>query len=332
MGLVDRIMGRRSRNKFPAALEYHVTLCPSFPHFPRFVRDGRLAGIRINSASLSNEEVIAELHSATSVGAGALVPLWFDVKGRQLRITEVLHNQTHVDIRLNHPIHVDTPTPVLFKAGAESGLLIEVTENGRRLIFADGRTFGPMSEVKPGDSLHIRDKSLVVYGEQFVTAELEKIATVKAAEFSRFFLSYVQCQRDVDEFRELVGRDSQVYLKIEDPKGLQYVATEFRKTPNVALVAARGDMYVELEKPHDILSALRLIAERDPEAMVGSRIMLSMVHGEVPSCADFTEIAWLYDIGYRRMLLCDELCMHEPLLSRAMGAMEAFRQSYAVTR
>jgi pyruvate kinase len=332
MGVWTRLTGKRSRGSPPAALEYFVTLCPSFPHFPRFARDGRLAGIRINSAALSPAEVVAELQEATATGSGTLVPLWFDVKGRQLRITEVLHNPTHIDIRLNHPIRVNTPTPVLFKAGAESGLLVGVEEDGTRLIFGDGRTYGPASEVKPGDSLHIRDKSLVVSGSQFIPAELEKIATVTKAGFTRYCLSYVQCQRDVDEFRELVGRDSQVVLKIEDPKGLQYVATGFRKTPNVSLMAARGDLYVELEKPHDILPALRLIAGRDPEAMVGSRIMLSMIHDSVPSCADFSEMAWLYDIGFRRMLLCDELCMYEPLLARALSAMQAFRRSYATVR
>jgi hypothetical protein len=327
MSLLDRLTGKRSRSVPPAALEYFVTLCPSFPHFSRFASDTRLAGIRINSAALSPEEVVAEVKASGT--SGGRVPLWFDVKGRQLRIIEVLKNPTHIDIRLNHPITVQTPTSVLFKAGVESGLLIRVEEDGRRLIFADGRTHGPASEVKPGDSLHIRDKSLRVFGDQFIPAEREKIATVKAAIFTRFFLSYVQCQRDVDEFRELVGHDSEIYLKIEDPKGLAYVATEFKKQPNVALVAARGDLYVELDKPHDILPALRLITERDSQAMVGSRIMLSMVKESVPSCADFSEMAWLYDIGYRRMLLCDELCMYESLLGGALNAMEAFRQSYA---
>ncbi len=316
-----------NRSLAPVPLEYFVTLCPSFPHFKRFAQDKRLAGIRINSAALSNEEVVQEVQIAGA--SGNLVPLWFDVKGRQLRITEVLKNPTHIDIRLNHPIKVNTPTPVLFKAGAESGLLMKVEEDGRRLIFGDGRTYGPPSEVKPGDSLHIRDKSLEVFGEQFVPAELEKIETVKKAGFKNFFLSYVQCQRDVDEFLELVGPDCQVYLKIEDTKGLRYVATEFKKRPGLSLVAARGDLYVELDKPHEILPALRLIVEHDPEAMVGSRIMLSIVQSPVPSCADFSEVAWLYDIGYRRMLLCDEICMRQPLLAQSLNALDAFKSSYA---
>jgi len=317
------------RSVAPPELRYFATLCPSFSHFGRFSSDARFAGIRINSAALSNAEVMAEL--AIAEKSGGTVPLWFDIKGRQLRVTAVHPNHRFLDISLNHPVSVPVPTPVLFKAGADSALLKRIEEGGTRLIFHDGATHGPHWEVKEGDSLHIRHPALKVSGPQFIEAELAKIETVKKAGFTRYFLSYVQCQRDVDEFRELIGRSSELALKIEDPKGLEYVARTFRKEDGVSLVAARGDLYVELIRPHDILPSLKLIAAHDPEAMVGSRIMLSVVQDAVPSCADFSELAWLYDIGYRRMLLCDEICLKEPLLARAMNAMEAFRQSYTVT-
>ena len=132
----------------------------------------------------------------------------------------------------------------------------------------------------------------------------------------------------MDEFRRLVGKDAQVILKIEDNKGLQYVAEEFRKTPGTSLMAARGDLYVEIERPHRIAEALRLIIRRDPEASVGSRILLSVVNGPVPSCADFLELAWLADIGYRKFLLCDELCLRQALLSAAVDAFDQFRQDH----
>jgi hypothetical protein len=137
-----------------------------------------------------------------------------------------------------------------------------------------------------------------------------------------------QALGDVDEFLELVGKDAEVWLKIESKKGLAYVATEFKKRENLVLVAARGDMYVELEKPHEIMDALRLVIDNDPEACVGSRIFLSVVHEPVPSCADFLELAWLHDIGYRRMMLCDELCLKGDLLATAINAFEHFRRNY----
>ena len=256
---------------------------------------------------------------------GETVPLWFDVKGRQLRVTEVFENDKYLDLRLNHPIQVDTPTVVLFKAGCDHAVLERVEEDGHRLIFRGG----PSYNVIPGESLHIRDPSLRVGGQQFVQAELDKIARVREAGFSNYFLSYVESKRDVDEFLELIGPDAQVRLKIESQKGLDYVANEFMKDERLTLVAARGDMYVELLRPHEILAALKLIIEKDPLASCGSRILLSVVGEPIPSCADFCELAWLYDIGYRDMMLCDELCLKGDLLGTAVNAFDAFRGSYA---
>jgi len=95
-------------------------------------------------------------------------------------------------------------------------------------------------------------------------------------------------------------------------------------------MAARGDLYVEVNQPHDILNACKLVVSKDKEAFVGSRMLLSIIqnrHG-VPSAADFSELAWLYDIGYRNFLLCDELCLKENWLGAATNAFDAFRESY----
>ncbi|HTK05427.1 MAG TPA: hypothetical protein VL500_07615 [Candidatus Eisenbacteria bacterium] len=317
-------------------IDLHVTLWPAFPHFWRFASDGnRVAGIRLNSAMINQ----AELEDAVGViePGRTAVPLHFDIKGRQLRVVEVLGSPDRLDIRLNHPIKVRTPTPVLFKAGADDALLEEVSEDGRRLTFRPG---GPRFMVRPGESLHIRHPSLEVGGPQFTDAELAKIATVRAAGCTRWYLSYVESQDDVDEFLDLVGRDAEVSLKIESKKGLAYVEREFVKRPNLRLVAARGDLYVELDRPHEMLGALKAIIAKDPEAVVGSRILLSMIpppprdddtEATVPSCADFLELGWLYDAGYRAMLLCDELCLRRKLLSAAVNAFDSFRQAYPGT-
>ncbi len=186
--------------------------------------------------------------------------------------------------------------------------------------------------VRPGESLYIRDKTLKVGGDQFTPQEREKIEAVRKFGFRRYCLSYVECQRDVDEFLELVGRDSEVMLKIENVNGLRYVAREFKKKPNLSLIAARGDLYVEIERPHEIVAAMRLIIEKDPKACAGSRLLLSVIEGPVPSCADFSELAWLCDIGYRRLLICDEICLKENLLSTAIAAFDDFRTSHLKNR
>lgn len=303
-------------------LNLHATLWPSFPHFARFARDDRLASIRLNSAMMHVSELDKEIGIANSITDS--VPLYFDIKGRQLRITEVDPNTDHLEIVLNHPIAVDTPVPVIFKAGNDSCLCTKVVDRNR-LIFEGG----PQFMVHKGESIHIRHPSLKVGGPVFCDFELEKIAKVVKAGFTRFYLSYVEHQRDVDELRQHVGNDAEIIVKIENLAGLKYVADEFKKQDNLTLMAARGDLYVEVEWPHHILDAQKLIIEKDPKAYVGSRILLSVVRGPVPDCADLSELAWLYDIGFRNMLLCDELCLKEDLLSTAINVFQAFRQSYA---
>ncbi|MDP3771235.1 MAG: hypothetical protein Q8R16_02970 [bacterium] len=332
-------------------LELFATLWPTFPHFSRFASDPRLAGIRLNSAMVEASEI-----NSAFAEAGGSVPLWFDVKGRQMRIASVRDDPTRLDCELNHPIRVETPVVVLFKGGEDSAVLERVEDGGRRLIFRGGPAFA----VKPGESIHIRHPSLEVGGPIFTDAEREKIALVRAAGLRRYFLSYVEGRRDVEEFLELVGPDAEVMLKIESPRGLAYVEREFRKTPNLTLVAARGDLFVEVDRPHDIIPALRTIIAKDPEACVGSRILLSVVqeplpadlrgalqwiaeerpdaaeisrilmrvlHRPVPSCADLCELAWLTDIGYRRLLLCDELCLKGDLLGTAVNIFDEFRRA-----
>lgn len=336
-------------------LKLMATLWPSFPHYRRFVKDQRLSGIRLNSAMIDNVELGHDLERVDLNDENSL-PLHFDIKSRQLRIEEVFDHPDFLDVTLNHPIGVRTPTPVLFKAGEDYAILKEIKEGGRRLIFKGG----PKWTVKAGESLHIRDKSLEIFGPQFTDAELSKLEKVVAAGFTKFCLSYTQGQRDVDQFEEIVGRDKEVRLKIEDEKGLMFVESGFRKRDGLYLLAARGDLYVELEKPHLMPNALKLIIEKDPEACVGSRILLSQIHPILadvrfalqyldrndegrasveeiissltethpPSCADFLELAWMYDIGFREMMLCDELCLKEEWLAASINAFDSFRESY----
>ena len=297
-----------------------VTMCPSFPHFNRFAHDHRVAGIRFNSAMITLDELDKDLERLKKTPT--TTPVYYDVKSRQMRILEVGNKDGNLILEINHPIEVKTPTVVLFKAGADVALLDHIEGHGHRLVFQGG----PRYKLVAGESLHIRDKSFRnLRGETkddnvFTSLERQKIQKVKDAGFQKYFLSYVEKQSDVDIFREIVGEDAEVWLKIESIPGMEYVAKTFQKRDNLVLVAARGDLFVELDKPHHMIDALRLIIQKDPEACVGSRLLLSIVNDPVPSCADVLEIAWLHDVGYRRMMLCDEICLKENLLSSAVAA------------
>lgn len=300
--------------------ELLVTMCPSFPHFKRFAEDTRISGIRFNTAMTSLDELDKEL--AVLAKTPTSTPIFYDVKGRQLRITGVETKDGNLELTLNHPIEVDTPCEVLFKAGADIALLDNIKD--QRLIF-DG---GPGYRLVPGESLHIRNKSFknIREGSIFSQLEMEKINKAKAAGISKFFLSYVEKQSDIDQLQEIVGKDAEIWLKIESIPGMRFVHNNFRKADNLVLVAARGDLFVELDKPHHMIEALRLIIDRDPYACVGSRLLLSIVDSPVPSCSDLLEIAWLHDVGYRRMMLCDEICLKENMLASAVAVFDGIKR------
>jgi pyruvate kinase len=271
---------------------------------------------------MSNPELDKELELVKSIYTS--VPLFFDVKGRQMRVTEVIPDKNNLIIRLNHPLEVNTPCVVLFKAGADQALLerLETDDQGQKLVFNGG----PRYKVIAGESLHIRDKSLNIVGDIFTPQELTKIEKVRTAGFNKYFLSYVEKQSDIDQFQELVGKDAEIWLKIESIPGMKFVNNDFKKQDNLVLVAARGDLFVELDQPHHMIEALRDIIAKDPEACVGSRILLSVIDSPVPSCADLLEIAWLHDVGYNRMMLCDELCLKENMLASAVAVFDGIKR------
>ena len=73
------------------------------------------------------------------------------------------------------------------------------------------------------------------------------------------------------------------------------------------LMAARGDLYIEVEKPHKILGAARQIVDADPKAIAASRLLGSLTHNYSPSCPDLTDIGFLLEIGYRHFMVGDDI-------------------------
>ena len=171
--------------------------------------------------------------------------------------------------------------------------------------------------MRAGESIHIRHPSLRVGGPPLLKTELDKIDRIRHLGFN-WYLSYVYDQKHVDTFREVVGDDVDVVLKIENMAGLKFAAS-YRPAPRTRLLAARGDLFVEVPRPHDIVAACRGIINVDHNAMAGSRMLLSLITQDVPNCADLCEVAWLYEIGYNSFLLCDELCLKEELLGKAVN-------------
>jgi hypothetical protein len=249
------------------------------------------------------------------------VPLWLDAKGRQLRVEEAIYHPDHLELVLNHGITgLELPHPIIFKAGEDWATVEKIDDGNRRLhLRADGY---PKYRVKPGDSIHFRNAKMSIQDSLFTVNEKEKIQQAVKMGYKNFYLSYVESEKDVQEFRELIGKDAQLILKIENMKGLQYVEQDFGKYHkydfDTQLACARGDLYVEVPQPHHILEAQKLIISKDPYAIVGSRLLLSLFNNNVPACSDVVELGYLKELGYKDFLLCDDLCKKGSALHRAV--------------
>ena len=143
---------------------------------------------------------------------------------------------------------------------------------------------------------------------------------MKEAGLRRVMLSYVEQPSDVEEVQALLP-DAEVVLKIESQRGLAYAST--RGAMHGRLMAARGDLYVEVARPHRIVGALRAIVAADPDAIVASRIFDSLAHHPVPESADIGDVAFLLSLGYRTFMLGDVTCFQRDTVLEALNLLEA---------
>jgi pyruvate kinase len=243
-------------------------------------------------------------------------PLWVDLKGRQLRVVGAATPPFTV-IRLSHKIHVDTPVDVYFSDGNERGRIVAV--DGDRIILEDG----PRRMIGPGESVNIIHPSFEIEGTLTET-DKDYLSAMRAMGFNKVMLSYVESPEDVDEVKRLLpGAD--VVLKIETQRGLEFARQHGAQ--HGRLIAARGDLYVEILHPHKIIDAVKTIIQADRNAIAASRIFDSLAWQPVPVSADIGDVAFLLEIGYRTFMLGDLVCLKRDSVLEALNLLGALAES-----
>lgn len=295
-----------------------VVTIPPYADFAAEVgRHALVAGLRLNTVmpikgfdgtpetSRSLDPVLARL---SSLGA----PLWVDLKGRQLRVVGGAV-PPFTEVRVSHRLRVNVPCDAFFDDGREHARVLEV--DGDRLILADS----PRRYVGPGESVNIVDESLEIEGTLTACdrAYLEAMARVG---LSRVMLSFVERPSDPDEVRALLP-GAELVCKIESQRGLAFVAAHGPR--HGRLMAARGDLYVEVPRPHQVLPALRQIVQADADAIVASRILGSLARHTVPESSDVSDVAFLLGLGYRSFMLGDEVCLRRDSVLAALNLLGA---------
>jgi pyruvate kinase len=167
--------------------------------------------------------------------------------------------------------------------------------------------------------VNIVDSSLVIEG---TLTETDKayLAAMSDLGLVNIMLSYVERLSDVDEVRALLP-DSSIVLKIESQRGLEFVRDVGASRGR--LMAARGDLFIEVPQPHRVLRAVRDIIAADPEAIVASRILGSIARDPVAESSDISDVAWLIGLGYRTFMLGDEVCLHRDTVFEALNLLDA---------
>lgn len=285
-----------------------VTVPPYAPFIEEVARHPLVRGLRLNTVMPLREAPREVLERLRGYGQ----PLWVDLKGRQLRVVGAAI-PPYSEVKLSHSIKVKTPVDAYFSDGNERVRVAAV--DGDRLILADG----PRRLIGPGESVNIPHPSLEIEGT-LTDTDCAYLSAMKELGMKQVMLSYVESPDDVQEVRDLLP-DAEIMLKIETERGLEFVRTHGNQYGR--LVAARGDLYVEVLRPHKIAGALKTVIQADPQAVVASRILDSMAFQPVPVSADISDVAFLLEIGYRTFLLGDVICLKRETVLESLNLLEA---------
>jgi len=291
-----------------------VTAPPYATFLDDVARHPIVCGLRLNTVMPLLQGPAEALERLTGLGQ----PLWVDLKGRQLRVVGCAM-PPYTEVRLSHRIHVDTPVDVFFSDGTECVRAMAV--DGERLILEDG----PRRLVGPGESVNIVDPSLRIEGTLTET-DRAYLAAMRELGLKRVMLSFVENPTDVEEVRQLLP-GAEVLLKIESRRGLGFVREHAASMGR--LMAARGDLYVEVPRPHTIVTALRQIIRADSAAVVASRIFDSLATTAIPYSADIGDAAFLLELGYRTFLFGDAVCLRQEPILEALNLLEALAEDFA---
>lgn len=240
------------------------------------------------------------------------VPVWVDLKGRQLRVVEAAV-PPFTSVRISHRIDVPLPADAFFGHGREHARIAAI--DGDALILDEA----PRRVIGPGESVNVVHPDLVVHGTLTET-DRAYLAAMADRGWTDVMLSYVESAEDVAEVAALLPA-ARVVCKLETPRGVAFA--ERHGAAHGRLMAARGDLFVEVPRPHRIIGALKRIVAADPDAIAASYLFDSLAWNAAPDCADVGDAAFLLMLGYRTLMLGDEVCLKRDSVIAALNLLQA---------
>jgi pyruvate kinase len=293
-----------------------VSLPPYAPFAPEVASHPYVVGLRLNTAMPVQGQLEHMLFRLESLGK----PLFVEIKGRRLRVVEPAI-PPFTEVRLSHPIRVRTPARAHFGVGGEVARIVSV--DGDRVILSGG----PQRLVPPGEPITIPDPSLEILGT-LTGRDREWLHAMRAVNVGRVMLSVTEQPSDLDEVRAILP-SAEIVLEITTARGLGLVADHGSSLGRLA--AGRGGLWVEMGRPHRMVSALQRIVEADPNAFVLGRFLPSLAqeteHGAgqpaTPSPQDVGDLAFLLFLGFRTFVLSDALCQRREHVLAALDVIQS---------
>lgn len=290
-----------------------VTTPPYATFLDEVARHPLVSGFRLNTVMPTKNGPLEALERLNGYGR----PLWVDLKGRQLRVVGAAI-PPYTEVTLSHPIQVNTPTDAFFSDGNEHVRVAAV--DGQRLILEDG----PRRLVGPGESVNIPHPSLKIEGT-LTDTDRAYLGAMKEMGLDKVMLSFVESPEDVVEVKRLLP-DAEIVLKIESLAGIDFARKNGGKYGR--LMAARGDLYIEVVRPHRVISALTTIIQADPRAIVASRLFDSLAYKPIPENADISDVAFLLSLGYRTFMFGDRVCLQRDTIIEALNLLSAIAADF----
>ncbi|MHA1369108.1 MAG: pyruvate kinase [Promethearchaeota archaeon] len=246
--------------------------------------------------------------------------LLIDLKCRELRLINAAEITKHNRVlEINHHVEGKTPVPMYFNEGTRYLEIEEIIDGTRLLVhLPDNVPDGFKICFGRGASINMPD--VTVEDDYLTSRDREFIEAARSLGIHSYCLSFVESKTDIEALLDL-DPDARIIAKIESVDGLKFIKSSGYRSvrDRVRLIAARGDLFIELDRPHEILGALKTIIDVDSEAIAASRLLLSMISDQIPSCADICDVGFLLGLGYRAFLFCDYLGENKEALHAAIG-------------
>ena len=276
-----------------------VVACPS------------ISEVRFNTGSRSPYPPIETVKLLKELAEKEKKKLWIDIKGRQLRV-DAWADPLYECVELNHSIKADYPAKMAFRNGTAS--FISSIDGNKVFLMKP-----PREALGKGQSVNIIGSAPTILDGYLTKQDVMYLEACKELGIKNIMASFVEQEEDIDDIKKVAGSDANICAKIESQKGLGFIVSHSM----INLMAARDDLYIELEaNPNMMFAALKTIVTYDPNAICASRIFTSLERRETPEFSDYEDLEMMYQMGYRKFMLCDNVCNYA--FDNAIKAWEAF--------